>query len=272
VTHSFSETVPRPGFGRLIPLLLVLLSACGTFEEKRIAQLLNEKGFGTRATGDATREDYVGGLDTIQFLFDPSELMRPGRERLVELTAAQPIGLDGTIFVPYVGAVHVLGRTEAELSALVQSQLNAVFTEPIELQARIIISQKFFYAVGEVGRKGPIKMTPDMTFMNAMFQSRWTNFANLGRVYLVRPDAQTPLVININFREMLTTGLTIANVPIRENDIIFVPPTFLGLVGRILQRITEPIGLAVRTLFGIAQIRTSYEVVTGDRDQVYFRF
>lgn len=253
-------------------LLLLSLTACTSFEEKRILQLYHEKGFGTRADGDATREDYVGGLDTIQFLFDQAELLRPGRERLIELTAAQPVGLDGTVFVPYVGPVYVLGKTEAELSGLVQTQLNAVFSEPIDLQVRIILSRKFFYAVGEVARKGPIEMTPDLTFIHAMFTARWTNFANLGRIYLIRPDAEAPLVVDINFREMVTSGRTAANFRIRENDILYVPPTVLGIIGRLLQRVTEPVGLAVRTMFGIAQVRTSYEVVTGEREQLFFRF
>lgn len=264
--------IPRPGLRGVLLLLLVALSACMSYEEKRIAQLRHEKGFGTRAEGDATREDYVGGLDTIQFLIDPRELARPGAERLIELLALQPISIDGTIFVPYVGPVYVLGRTEAELAALVQSQLRSVFNFEIDLQVRIVNSQKFFYAVGETLAKGPIRMIPDMTFIDAMFRTRWTNFANLGRVYLIRPDAEAPLVVNINFREMLLTGLTEYNIEIREHDIIYVPPTFIGLLGRILQRITEPVGLAVRTLFGISQIRTSYEVVTGQREQIFFRF
>jgi len=260
---------------RLKGLLLILLGclcACSMYEEKRIAQLRHEKGFGSRADGDATREDYVGGLDTIQFLIDPTELARPGAERLIELTALQPIGLDGTVFVPYVGPVYVLGRTENELAALVQSQLRAVFNFDIDLQVRIVQSQKFFYAVGEALAKGPIKLTPDMTFMEAMFRARWSNFANLGRIYLVRPDAETPLVININFREMLTTGLTVDNIQIREHDILYIPPTFIGTLGRMLQRIAEPIGLAVRTMIGISQIQYSYEVLTGQREATFFRF
>lgn len=267
-----------PASVRALLLLLVgsaafaLFGGCAPFEEKRIMQLKHEKGFGTRAEGDATREDYIGGLDTIQFLIDPRELTRPGAERLVELTAPQPIGLDGTIHVPYVGPVYVLGRTETEASALVQSQLRAVFNFELDVQVRIIVSQKFFYAVGEVARKGPQALTPDMVLMDAMFRAGWTGFANLGRVYLIRPDAEAPLVIDVNFREMVTTGLTEDNFQIREHDILYVPPTFLGLIGRMLERITQPVGLAVRTLFGISQIRTSYEVVTGEREAIFFRF
>ncbi len=270
------QSLPSTSLQAKVALLAVfcacLLGGCTPLEEKRIAQLRHEKGFGTRAEGDATLEDYVGGLDTIQFLISPTELMLPGRERLIELTAAQPIGIDGTIYVPYVGPVYVLGYTETELAALIKTHLRSVFRNEIDLQARIIVSQKFFYGVGEVARKGPQLLQPDMTFFRAMFSVGWTNFANLGRVYLIRPDAEAPLVVDINFREMILTGLTEYNIQMRENDIVYIPPTVLGVVGRVLQRITEPLGLAVRTLFGVAQIRTSYEVATGQRQQIFFRF
>jgi hypothetical protein len=37
--------------------------------------------------------------------------------------------------------------------------------------------------------------------------------------------------------------------------------------------VLEPVGLAVRTMLGVAQIRSSYDVVTGERDQnLFFRF
>lgn len=168
--------------------------------------------------------------------------------------------------------MFVLGYTEVELASLVRSELQNAVTFDIDLQCRIITSQKFFYGVGEVLRKGPQRLEPDLTLFRAIFKTGWSNFANLGRVYLIRPDAEAPLVVDVNFREMLMTGLTEDNFQIREHDIIYIPPTFLGLIGRLLQRLTEPVGLAVRTLFGISQIRTSYEVVTGQREQIFFRF
>lgn len=263
---------PIPLLRALLLLCLGVLAGCGSFEEKRIRELLHEKGFGSRAEGNAAFEDYVGGLDEVQFLLRPGATQFPGAERIVELTVRQPIGVDGTIFVPYVGPVYVLGLTETQLAAHVQSQLRAFFTYDFGLQARIVNSRKFFYAIGEVIRKGPIKLDPDMTIVDAMFAANWTNLANLGRVYLIRPDAENPLVLDVNFREILTTGYTTANFQVHEHDFLYVPPTILGLIARLLQRVLEPVGLAVRTMLGVAEIKTSYEVATGQRDSIYFRF
>jgi protein involved in polysaccharide export with SLBB domain len=257
----------------LLLLCLSFLASCGSFEEKRIRQLLHEKGFGARAEGEATIENYVGGLDSVQFLLSPSAVQTEGAERLVELSVVQPIGIDGTIFVPYVGPVYVLGLTELELAAQVQSQLKLYFKPDFQLQARIIQSNKLFYAVGEVlNKKGRQRLEPDMTFLDAMFTVGWTELANLGRVYLIRPDAENPLVIDINFREMLTTGHTTANLRMHERDILYVPPTFLGLIARMLERLLQPVAVAVQTMLGVARIRTSYDIATGQQQSIYFRF
>jgi len=259
---------------RLQTLLLLCLgffASCGSFEEKRIRELLHDKGFGSRAQGEATIENYVSGLDTVQFLLAPGAGMVPGAERIGELSVAQPINIDGTIFVPYVGPVYVLGLTELELAAHVQGQLRAYFVNDFGLQARIVKSNKVFYSIGEVSKKGPIMMSTDMTFWDAMFAVGWTNFANLGRVYLIRPDAENPLVVDINFREMLTTGFTTANLQMREHDLVYVPPTFIGMLARLLQRILEPVGLAVYTMLGFAEFRSAYNYLSGE-DQYYYRF
>ncbi len=268
---------PSPRTRQLAWLLLAWLlplAACTSIEEKMVREYLHEKGFGSRAQGDATRENYVGGLDWVQFLLNPSDLQREGAERLQELTVAQPVGIDGTIFLPYVGPVYVLGKTELELAAYVKAQLRSVFAWEPNVQARIVRSTKFFYAVGEVQRsKGRVLLEPDMTVIDAMFQVQWTNLANLGRVYLIRPDAENPIVFDINFREMITTGYTAANFAMRERDILYVPPTFLGLLARLLERILEPVGLAVSTMIGIAQTQNAYDYLTGETDYLFrYRF
>ena len=256
----------------LLLAMLVGLAGCGSYEDKRIHELLVEKGFGTRASGDASRENYIGGRDLVQFTVPVELLTNTATARLAELTAPQPVGLDGTIYCPHVGPVYVLGKTEAEAAALLNQQLAAVLGDTPEVQARIIESGKWFYAYGEVALKGQVPLEPDLTLFDAMNMVRWTPLANLGRVQLIRPDAEHPLVVDINFREMVTTGLMRGNIGIRERDILYVPPTFFGLVARLLERLLTPLGLAVQSVLGLAQAQTSYQVLTGDRNAIYFRY
>jgi protein involved in polysaccharide export with SLBB domain len=259
-------------FRALCIAVLACLAACGTYEDKRIRELLHEKGFGARAQGDASRENYVGGRDRVQFLLDPAVLQQRNAERLGELLVAQPVGVDGTIFVPFIGPVLALGKTEAELAAYVRAQLRAVVRFDVPLQARIIESNKVYYAFGEVANKGRLPLETDMTLVDAVMVANWTPLANLGRVYLIRPDAEHPLVIDVNFREILTSGNTTANIQLRERDFLYIPPTFLGLIARLLERLLEPIGLVVRTAIGAAQAQASYQLLNGQGNANGFLF
>ncbi len=274
IPANCSSSIDASGSLRWVVLsLLALLASCGSFEDKRIRELLHEKGFGSRADGEATRENYLGGMDVVQFIVPPEVLLQPGAEQLAVLQAGQPVGVDGTIFVPLVGPVYALGKTEAELAALVRTQLRSVLKFDVDLQARIN-GTKFFYAIGEVLLKGPLPLTADTTLIDAMFRARWTDLANLGRVYLIRPDAEHPLVIDVNVREMMTTGYTAANFQIREHDILYVQPTWLGTVARLLERLLTPVALAVRTMLGAAQFSFAYDVLSGDAagGNLFFRF
>ena len=259
--------------GHLALLLLAFFASCNSYEDKRVRELLHERGFGSRADGEATRENYLGGREVVQFIVPPEVLLQPGAEQLAVLQQGQPVAIDGTIFVPLVGPVYALGKTEAELAALVRTQLRSVLKFDVDLQARIR-GQKFYYAIGEVMLKGPVPLTPDMTLIDAMFRSRWTALANLGRVYLIRPDAEHPLVIDVNVREMLTTGYTAANFQMREHDILYVQPTFLGMIARLLERVLQPVALAVRTMLGAAQVTFAYDILTGEAsgNRLFFRF
>lgn len=271
---SNEPRVPRSRWPALLcSLLCICLCACGGFEQKRIRELMVEKGFGTVADGDASVENYVAGGDLVLFSISPSTYLQPDYERLFELVLRpQQVAIDGTILIPYVGPVHVLGKTEAELQSMVQAMLRPVFTNPIDIQVRISSIGKNFFAFGEVGRRGVWPLLTDLTVFEALARIGWTPLANLGRVYLIRPDAENPLVMQVNMREMITTGNMASNYHVREHDIILIPPTFLGLVARILERLTTPIALAVQTLFGLAQAQNAYDYVSGRSDNPFFYY
>ena len=118
----------------LCALLCLCAAACGSFEQKRIRELQHEKGFGTQADGDATKENYVTGGDFILFTMSPSTYLQPDFERLFELAMRpQMVSIDGTILIPYVGPVLVLGKTEAELQSLVRTMLQPVFNRELDI-------------------------------------------------------------------------------------------------------------------------------------------
>ena len=101
------------------------------------------------------------GGDGIVFVVDLTVLVSPGAERLALLTTVQRVGIDGTILIPYVGPVMVLGMTERELKRMVQERLQAFFNFEIDLVPRIVNFSKAFFAFGEVGIKGKAAVRRD---------------------------------------------------------------------------------------------------------------
>jgi polysaccharide export outer membrane protein len=259
----------------LLAILGCLLTSCSNYEEKRLRELFHEKGFGSRAEGDAVVENYVAGGDSIVFLIPASTFLDPSAAELARLTAPQSIAIDGKILIPYVGPVQVLGLTEAQLATLVKGLLQGVFQFEVDVQARIVGESKNIYAFGEVGAKGIVPMAllgADCTILKAVARIRWTPLANLSRVQLIRPDAEHPLHVEVDVYHMIMSGNTQRNIRIRENDIIYIPPTFLGMVSRLLERILTPVSVAVQTILGFAQIRFGWDVASGQTNSSFFRF
>lgn len=259
----------------LLLWLCAALTSCSSYEEKRMRELFHEKGFGSRAQGDATVENYVAGGDSVVFLIPPIAYQDPAASELARLALPQTLSIDGRIMIPYAGTVQVLGLTESQLATLVKGLLRPIFNYEIDIQARIVGESKQIYAFGEAQRKGRIPLQPlgaDMTMLNAVAAIGWTPLANLSRVQLIRPDAEHPLVMEVDIYHMITSGNTRANFRIRENDIIYMPPTFLGLVARILERVLQPVNVAVQTMLGLAGVRAGWDFATGRSDQFFFRF
>jgi protein involved in polysaccharide export with SLBB domain len=263
----------RRGLAAVLVLFVVLGSTLGTagcvgVEDKRIRDLLVTKGFGSRSQGDATVENYVVGGDAIAFLIDPAVLVDPTAAQLALLASPQPVGLDGKIFIPTVGQVYVLGATEEELSRLVSEELQARFAFEVRVTARILSTGKVLYAFGELLQTGRIPLPEaEFTILDFVGINRPTPLANYGRVRIIRPDAENPLVLYVNVREMIQTGRTRYNVLLRDNDIIYVPPTFFGLIARFLQRLLQPLALVVQAVFGVFSVQTGIAFITGMRSR-----
>lgn len=252
-------------------LLLLLMISCTAIEEKRIRQLLNEKGFGGRAQGIATIENYVAGRDLVGFIIRPEIYQQPGAESLFLLSSPQPVGIDGTILIPHVGPVYVLGLTEREIKNLVETQLGEIFNFPITVQPRIVNRGKVIYLFGEIRGVNKIPLLEaDLTLLELLATVPLSALANWGRIQLIRPDAENPMVMVINVREMILTGNTTYNIPLQDNDIIYVPPTFIGHLTRFVEKLLLPLSAGVNALFGLARAEAAYDFVFNDEKDFFF--
>ena len=106
----------------------------------------------------------------------------------------------------------------------------------------------------------------DLTVAEAVLMSPRSPVANIGKIRLIRADPKNPLVVTINLREIVVYGYSTYNLNIKENDIIYIPPTFFGQVSRFIERLTYPLTTVLSVLFQYQTLDFHYKVLTGDQE------
>lgn len=257
----------RTTFWLLLLLLSsgVVLPSCSTIPNRSIQELLVKDGFGKRAQGDAQVQDYATTGAQIQFWISPRILAEPTFAELqVLVSGSQIVAVDGTIYIPGYGTMYVLGLTAERIAALVEERIQALYENtPIPVECRILNAPKFFYIFGET-TPGPREFVGDLTVLEVFATNPILPLANIGKIRLVRADPEDPLVISINVRDMVLYGISTYNLNIKENDIIYVPPTFFGSISRFIERLTAPLTTLVAATFQASSIRVQYRVLRGD--------
>ncbi len=233
---------------RLVPSILPLLAlvavvggalSCQTVPDKRLLQYLNQEGFGKRYTGNAEEEDYLTIGDRINYV----DAIQP------VLRGSETVGLDGTVTLPEVGSVHVAGMTRSEVEALFQQKFAPYFVRTDITVAIQSSGLKGYWVLGEVGGVGQRPFPGDLTIFEAVMAAGPSgSTANLGRVRLIRPDPREPFIITVNVNDMIRSGDSTYNVHVRENDIIYVPPTMFAQLGYFVVGLIAPVTTVLQSV------------------------
>lgn len=241
-----------PSRGSFITQTIVFLAlfaacmagGCRSAIDKRTFQYLNSSGFGKSTTGDANIANYVtrGDIVTIRDTLHPDLELPP-----------QEVDVDGTISLPDVGQVKVDGKTREDIKVTI-TELYATLYDETDIQVTIAAgtastSGKKFFVVGEAAKIGAVNFRGDFTVFEAVLEAKPKNeTANLGRVQLIRGDPVDPLIVTVNIHDFIDYGDTTYNLIVRENDIIYIPPTLIGSIGNFVERIFYPVKVIVQPL------------------------
>lgn len=103
------------------------------------------------------------------------------------------------------------------------------------------------YVMGEVLRPGTVRLTPEMTFLDALAQAGGpTQDAKASKIHLVRQSEGIETEYAMN--DLLLLGRK-PNVGLQNGDIVFVPRSGMAKVGYVLQKLSPAISYG---LFGKA--------------------
>jgi len=179
----------------------------------------------------------VGPHDRLQItVWEHPELNDPGGEKILPELAGKAVQDDGTLFFPYVGTIHVAGKTVPEIRDLLSQGLSKYFKK-VKLDVRVLSFQAHkVNVVGEVKYPGVQSMvdTP-LNIAEAISRAGGvTAEADLSHVTLARGDKLYP----INLQALYEQGNNGQNLQLMDGDVVHVPDRYnskvfvTGEVGR----------------------------------------
>lgn len=131
------------------------------------------------------------------------------------------IPADGTIRLPLVGAVKIIGLTENEATDKITTEYKKYLRNPFASVK--ILNQKLF-VLGEVGKPGVVQITHGtMSLFEALaYSGDLTNDAERTNLRVIRGGLRTPQVREINLADISQMQLT--SLILQPNDIVYVQP------------------------------------------------
>jgi polysaccharide export outer membrane protein len=163
---------------------------------------------------------------------------------------AQLIRPDGKISFEDIGEVVAAGRTPEQLANILRGKVLELYKlegdKPIDIRITAYQS-KVYYVLGQVMSPGPKIYTGRDTALTAIAHARLNPMAWKERIQVIRPSKDKnvkPRIFEVNFERMVVHGDTSKDVLLQEGDIIFVPPTVLGVVALKIEELLRPIARA----------------------------
>lgn len=139
------------------------------------------------------------------------------------LSGTFPVRPDGMISMVLLGDVKAAGLTPTELGAKLTTDYKKYIQDPLVTVLVQQVNSQRIYIVGEVGRVGPVALTPGMTPIQAIASAGGlTPYANKKRIYILRGPQGNQEKIPFNYKAALK-GDTKQNLTLQPNDTVVIP-------------------------------------------------
>jgi polysaccharide export outer membrane protein len=201
---------------------------------------------------------HIGG----QYTLGPNDVIQVMVMRHPEVSGEYVINQEGKIQYEFVGDIFVSGMSKEEASEVIVQALSEYIVSP---EVTVKISQynsKIVYVVGEVFNPGKIYMRGDtITVREALIQAGLPRLSGITKKSrLITPsDDGRPKRKMINVYALLYEGDLRQNTVMQPGDVLYIPPTFLTRVMRVISPVAAPVGQA-------AGVRVGTETIGGTRD------
>jgi polysaccharide biosynthesis/export protein len=137
-----------------------------------------------------------------------------------QLSGTFLVGADGTVTVPEVGAVRVVGQAPSGAQSLLTARVATIIQAP---RVSVVVAQRRVQVaiLGEVRNPGKYQLASGDGVVEAIAGAGGLGeFANGNAIYLVRADE--PLRIRFRMKDLLRGGASARSFSLRDGDLIVV--------------------------------------------------
>jgi len=172
----------------------------------------------------------IAAHDTLAItVWDHPELTIPSGANPPAELLGNTVRKDGSIFYPYVGVIHVAGKTVEEIRQLITQKLQHYIEKP-QVDVRVArYKSQFVYVTGEVSIPKTIPLTDApldiVAALNEAGGAKTT--ANLSQIKLIHSDGSQE---SVNLAQLQNEGKLSENKILRAGDHVFVPDSSNNVV------------------------------------------
>ncbi len=170
----------------------------------------------------ATSATYAGPMDASRYIIGPEDSLQVTVWKEPTLSGNFPVRPDGMISLVLVGDLPAAGLTPMALSNDITQRLKKYIQDPVVTVAVLGVNSQRIFLVGEVGKVGPVMLTPGMTPLQAIVSAGGlSQFANSKRIYILRTVGGKQQKLPFNYKAALkgeNSGITL-----QPGDTIVVP-------------------------------------------------
>jgi polysaccharide export outer membrane protein len=170
----------------------------------------------------AASANYAGPMDANRYVIGPEDSLQITVWKEPTLSGTIPVRPDGMISLVLVGDIPAAGMTPTALSTDISQRLKKYIQDPVVTVVVLGVNSQRIFLVGEVGKVGPVVMSPGMTPLQAIVTGGGlTQFANSKRIYILRTTAGKQQKIPFNYKQALKGENS--GVSLLPGDTIVVP-------------------------------------------------
>jgi polysaccharide biosynthesis/export protein len=165
----------------------------------------------------------TAGSEGDSYVIGPSDVIAVTVWKQPTLSGSVLVRPDGMISLPLLGDVQASGISPLVLADQLTTRFKKYIQDPNVSVVLTQINSKKVYLLGEVGKKGPVEMTPGMTLLEAIASAGGlTEYANSKKIYILRTEGGKQEKILVQYKRALK-GDAASNLVLRTGDTIVVP-------------------------------------------------